>query len=61
MIIFLKKSHYSKQNVLYLVHNKAINKIIRIRKILDIKQLGTLPWPTKLDSNVTSLAIITKY
>ena len=36
----------------------AVNRIIKEQKNIQVKSLGSLPWPTKLDSNITSLALI---
>lgn len=36
----------------------AVNRIIKEQKNIQVKSLGSLPWPTKLDTNITSLALI---
>ena len=39
---------------------RAINRIYKENKNIEVQPLGNLPWPTKLGSNVTSLAVITR-
>lgn len=39
---------------------RAINRIYKENKNIEIQPLGNLPWPTKLGSRMTSLAVVTK-
>ena len=38
----------------------ALNRVIRECPSIRVQPLGTLPWPTKNDSNVTSLALVVR-